>query len=53
MKEQYYSNTLAWRQYLPNTVYSDSCQEVSLIAAATNFIKYRDLADRELLEEKR
>ena len=34
-------------------VYSDSCQEVSLIAAATEFIKHRDLTDQELLEEKR
>ena len=36
----------AWRQCLPDTVYSDSCQEVSLIAAATEFIKHRDLLDR-------
>ena len=34
-------------------MYSDSCQEVSLIAAATEFIKHRDLTDQELLEEKR
>ena len=44
---------LAWRQYLPDTVYSDNCQEVSHIAAAMEFIKHRDLADREALEEKR
>ena len=44
---------LAWRQYLPDTVYSESCQEVSLMAAATGYIKDRDLADREVLEEKR
>ena len=34
-------------------MYSDSFQEVSLIAAATEFIKHKDLADQELLEEKR
>ena len=44
---------LAWRRYLPDTVYSDNCQEVSLIAAATEYIKKRDLMDRDLLEEKR
>ena len=44
---------LGWRQYLPDTLYSDQCQEVSLVKAAETFLKKHGLVDREILEEKR
>lgn len=44
---------VAWRQYLPNTLYSDSCQEVKFIEALSNYILKMKLDQRDLLEEKK
>jgi len=44
---------VAWRQYLPNTLYSDTCQEVEYIKVLANYIKKMKLDKRDLLEEKK
>ena len=41
-----------WRRYLPTTVYTDDCPELSHIRAARNYIsRQEDLLDRDQLEE--
>jgi len=56
--ESFYSTTpcpfIAWKQYLPNTPYSDCSPYISLINVATNFLKKDPkLLNKELLYDQR
>ena len=42
-----------WRQYLPETIYSDNCEEVTFIRAATRYIQKLSIVNKKVLEEKR
>ena len=44
---------VGWRQYLPETIYSDNCEEVPLIRAATKYIQTLSIVNKKVLEEKR
>ena len=44
---------VGWRQYLPETIYSDNCEEVTLIRAATKYIQTLSIVNKKVLEEKR